>query len=56
MRTQAQFGKKKHVKQIEGVQRFVLHARTRNSYKPFQRMKLDTPEEAKNNLAFNDGA
>ena len=51
---------KKHVKQIEGVQRraarFVknqLHSGTRNSYKPLERIKLDTPEGTKNNLAVN---
>ena len=51
---------KKHVKQMEGVQRraarFVkklLHAGTRNSYKPLERIKLDTNEGTKNNLAVN---
>ena len=51
---------KKHVKQIEEVQRraarFVknrLHSGTRNSYKPLERIKLDTPEGTKNNLAVD---
>ena len=45
---------------MEGVQRraarFVkklLHAGTRNSYKPLERIKLDTTEGTKNNLTVN---
>ena len=50
---------KKHVKQIEGVQRraarFVklLYDGTRKSYKPLEQIKLDTPEGTKNNLAVD---
>ena len=46
---------KKYVKQIEGVQRraarFIenCNVRTRNSYPPLERVKLDTAEGTKNN-------
>ena len=51
---------KKHVKQIRGstkksriLRKKLLYTGTRNSYKPLERVKLDTLEGTKNNLAVN---